>query len=67
MYDGIYESIRADREREHARINKHAWKSQRPRRRSMRIVIADVCRSLAERLAPVMETEERTSAGAAQA
>ena len=67
MYESIYETIRADREREHARINKHAWKSQRPPRRSVRVMIAHLCRSLAQHLAPVMETEERASGGAAQA
>jgi hypothetical protein len=67
MYESIYESIQVDREREHARINMHAWKSQQPQRRSMRIVIADLCRSLAQRLAPILETDERASEGAAQA
>jgi hypothetical protein len=67
MYDWIYESIHADREREHDRINKHAWKSQQLRRRSIRLLIAEACRSLAQRLAPVMETEERAAESAAQA
>lgn len=62
MYEALYESQLADQQRQFAWVNTHAWKFEQTARQSLRGRIANAFRAVAERIAPVTETRETTTA-----